>query len=263
MTTLEQFSGFLRKLRADLKDAYTSRAAHSEWTKEQLSYLEDLDRTINETWLQEIWEALGTAKNRLEALELLKNATMEEHESILKRPHRLQTPRQQRALYRSLEKARKKAEDTGQQLLKDVAIYLKAMGEAFEGGVFVPSFDSFKSSKNVSEALERTIGPTVRWQAVLNECVEHTQTAVLLLQQLEKVVLKGPEVRRKPGPREKPYLNDAFLKLEELFQPLSSRHKAQKYTTLLLYATGVWTNPEHHGTAAKSSQLRRRLSSKN
>ena len=242
-------------------DTYPDEWVDDAWIEETCARLGKVSRSkrwVNGErgfWWQQAktaWEYLGTAQNRLRAVQLLYDAGREFADQIYHGSQFWQaTKTERKAQQQKLQKARRKAVkiiNAAGQAFSDyfktvVALesfsYRPVMVDA-DAGDFVP-----KSSDEVARELEQCLKE-------IQEFMDHfSRTPVPNLLAKEQ----GQRGRRK-----KTALNNALLTLVETFQNSSShlsRNKALEYTHCLLYLSGVWPDEDPHGLAAKLAQVRK------
>ena len=242
-------------------NTYPDEWVDEAWIEETCARLAKLSR--NNWWeneevrfwwnqAQTAWEYLGTAQNRLRALQLLYDAGREFADQIYLGSQFWQATKTERqAQQRKLQKARRKAVRTINAAGQAFSDYFKTVValESFSDrpvmvnagtGDFLPE-PSYEASRELEQRLKE-----------IQEFADHfSRTPVPNLLAKEQ----GQRGRRK-----KTALNNALFALVEIFQNSSShlsRNKALEYTHCLLYLSGVWPDEDPHGLAAKHAQLRK------
>ena len=97
-------------------------------------------------------------------------------------------------------------------------------------------------------------------------CIREVEQILECFEQIDDSIppflMKGP--KQGPGRQEQLALNTAILEIDGIFRTSGlSDHKALIHTHSLLYAAGIWPDPEEQGLTFKLFQLHRLSSSKN
>lgn len=261
MPTWEEFWGFIQTNKDNLVRAYRNRPK-SAWVCERLSQITQLDNESEEVLVPKVrkaWEVLGTAENRLKVLRLILRAGTEAEGDSLRRLSRPAELQERKAALRALQKQHRKAVRIGRQFVEALEAYEEAVTAALASRAAMMTPDILLQAEQDPEAFQNSVRTQVNWLPATALCKGHAIDTLRQLQELEEYPFQPQNGRRRTGPREKEELNNAFLELEDLFRSRGcSRNKASEYLTLLLHSAGIWSNPDHHGSTAKSSQLRHR-----
>jgi hypothetical protein len=239
-------------IRPLLNITYPDDWVDNNWVERLHEHLVELDGREGKWWLEkaeEAWRHLGTSQNRRRALELLHDAAKELAQEIQNGPQFWKVTKERRqAQYRALQKAREKVKKTVNAAGHALVAYHKA-------AMTVEAYPHRAKLLEIGNASLKWFEKSYSASEDIRKCLEELQHVADRVQQMANLTPFAKNSGRR-GRREKSALSAAILGLESMF--LLSRNKAREYTHSLLYVTGVWSDPDPHGLAAKSSQLRKR-----